>query len=304
MAYEVTIFGKKVKLKDNLCTNSSSNIIKGELYYNLYISITDVCLGNCKFCNNNTKKQTANSSLKIDVNKLAKVLKELNKKVKLNRISITGGEPLLNIPLLNDVVNTIFSVCGKEQPVTINTNGINLNRILELDNLNLIEGIHISRHHYNDDINDQIFGFKTAHQTDIQNLNNKLQNKKLLRLNCLLIKDYIDQKEEIKKYLEFASKVNIFRVGFVGLMPINEYSKQHYVEYKDALSDLTEAYNPKTLYNQNTCDCTNGIYHAQNGNFVQFYARVVRNLNPEYAGQFNYGADNTLSAGFGNVIYK
>lgn len=303
MAHEVVLFDKKVELRDNLCTCNQGEIIKGKLYYNLYISITDVCLGNCEFCNNNTKKHSIKSEVKLDFEKLSKVLIELKNKVELNRISITGGEPLLNIKLLNDVLNLIYDICGKQQMVTINTNGINLHKILELDCLDLLEGIHISRHHYDDEINDKIFGFKTAHISDIQNINNALKNKRLLRLNCLLIKPYISDENSVKQYLEMASETNIFRVGFVGLMPINEYSKQNYVEYKQVFAGFEQGYKARELYNSSTCDCMNGIYLAENGNYVQFYARTVRDLNPKYAGQFNYSYDNHFNAGFGNRIF-
>lgn len=303
MAFEVTIFDKTIKLRDNLCTCSAKKIIKGSLYYNLYISITDVCLASCKFCNNNTKQKCTKSTHVLDLDKLAMVIKELKSKVELNRISITGGEPLLDIPLLNKVINLIYEICGKNQAVTINTNGINIAKILELDNLDLLEGIHISRHHYNDKINDEIFGFKTAHLNEIKELNNKLKNKRLLRLNCLLIKDYIDSSQTAQEYLEMASQLDIFKVGFVGLMPINEYSKQHYIEYKKVFEDFGESFKAKQLYNRTTCDCMNGIYPAKNGNFVQFYARTVRDLNPKYAGQFNYTYDNHFNAGFNNRIF-
>lgn len=303
MAYEVSLFGKHIQLRDNLCTCKKGEIINGELYYNLYISITDVCLANCKFCNNNTKQKCTKSNIKLDLDKLEAVIKELKNKVELNRISITGGEPLLDISQLNRVLNLIFEVCGKNQMVTINTNGINLAKIFELDSLDLLEGIHVSRHHFDDTINDEIFGFKTAHIQDIENVQNKLKNKKLLRLNCLLIKDYIDSKDQVKSYLEIASKLNIFRVGFVGLMSINDYSKEHYIEYKDVFEDFDESFQARQLFNKDVCDCLNGVYMAQNGNLVQYYARVVRKLNPELAGQFNYSFDNHFNAGFNNKIF-
>ena len=204
---------------------------------------------------------------------------------------------------MNDVLNLIYDICGKQQMVTINTNGINLHKIFELDCFDLLEGIHISRHHYDDEVNDKIFGFKTAHISDIQNINNALKNKRLLRLNCLLIKPYINDENSVKQYLEMASKANVFRVGFVGLMPINEYSKQNYVEYKKVFESFEQGFKARELYNKSTCDCMNGIYLAENGKYVQFYARTVRDLNPEYAGQFNYSFDNHFNAGFGNRIF-
>ena len=76
--------------------------------YNLYISITDVCLASCPFCNNSTKKKTTHSEKEFDIEKLKIVLRELKRNKLLNRVSITGGEPLLDVDLLNSVLNAVF----------------------------------------------------------------------------------------------------------------------------------------------------------------------------------------------------
>ena len=304
MSKEIELFGKKVVLGNNIC--SKDDTYKEDKYrtYNLYISIIDVCLASCPFCNNNTKKKQTFTDKKFDVEKLKQILKELKDKSLLNRVSITGGEPFLNIELLNEVINSVFEMCGDNQYLTINTNGFNLDRVTELDKIKNIAGIHISRHHYLDEKNDNLFGFKTIHLEEIKHLQDKLENKHLLRLNSLLIKNYIDSAKEVENYLEMAAKLGIFRVGFVGLMPLNEFSKQNYVEYHDILNNLSQdCAVVSKLKNSNTCDCANGMYMSKEGKLVEFYSRVVRDLNPQYAGQLSYTVENNLCAGFGNIIY-
>ncbi len=304
MPKEVELFGKKVILRNNICSKDDLNREDKYRTYNLYISITDVCLASCPFCNNNTKKKQTFTDKKFNVEKLKFVLEELKEKNLLNRVSITGGEPFLNVELLNKVVNAIFEVLGYRQYLTINTNGFNLDKVLELDNYKNIAGIHISRHHYLDEKNDQLFGFKTIHLDEIKSLQNKLENKHLLRLNSLLIKNYIDSAENVENYLEMAANLGIFRVGFVGLMPLNEFSKQNYVEYKEIFKNLSpDCAIVSNLKNANICDCANGMYISKDGTLVEFYSRVVRDLNPQAAGQFSYTVENNLCAGFGNIIY-
>jgi len=303
MAEIIKIFGKEVPIKDNLCTDNPSKVVSSKMRINLYISITDVCLAKCPFCNNNTKQNCSETKNQFDVEKLSLIMKELKGKDLLNRVSVTGGEPLLNVELLNKVLNAIFEICGDKQMVTINTNGVNLKRVFELESLNKLEGIHISRHHFDDEINDKIFGFRTAHKEDIKFVINKAENKKLFRLNCLLIKNYIANKENVTKFLEFASDLGIFRVGFVGLMPINEYSINNYVEYKEIFEKMNEqCFDSERKYNKDICDCWNSIYCSKNGKLVEFYGRTVRNLNCDCVGQFNYSADNHLKAGFDRII--
>ncbi len=304
MSKEVEVFGKKVIFKNNICSEDGNGVEDWYRTYNLYISITDVCLASCPFCNNNTIKKQKFTDKKFDLEKLKEVLKELKDKRLLNRVSITGGEPLLNLPLLNDVTNAIYDICGDKQYVTINTNGVNLSKITQLEKLDNIAGIHISRHHYEDKRNDEIFGFKTVGTDEIKNLQDKLSNKKLLRLNSLLIKNYIDNAAEVEKYLEMAADLDIFRVGFVGLMRLNSFCDENYVEYNEILNSLSKnCIVVSKLKNKSTCDCANGMYLSKSGKLVEFYSRVVRDLNPSEAGQFSYTADNKLCAGFGNVIY-
>lgn len=301
----IQLFGKQINIRENKCSQVKNRLDKTPMKLNLYISITDICNANCLFCNNNTKKNSNNSSfVKFDCNKLKTVLIELKKQDILNRVAITGGEPFLNIKLLDCVLTTIFEVCGDNQDVTINTNGTNLKQCLQLKNLNKITGIHISRHHYLDEVNDQIFGTKVAHVEDIKYVMDHVENKKLLRLNCLLIKGQIDSTEQVMNFLDFAANINIFRVGFVSLMPINSFSKQHFVDYVEVMKNLPEScLKFPLLYNNQICDCTNGIYISKNMKMVEYYARCVRDLNPSEVSQFNYSADNHLKAGFNNVIY-
>lgn len=291
---EVELFGKKFLAKGYCCNTEGTDEVKNEnTKLNLYISINDVCNAKCKFCNVHTKKSC---NAKFDVKKLEEVLIELKNKERLNRIGITGGETFLNINLLNDILKCIKD--NIEYPfVTINTNGSFLHKINEIKYLDIIEGIHISRHHYDDNKNNEIFGIKTASMKEIKEVNT-LYRKELIRLNCLLIKGYIDNYEEIKKYLDIATESDIFRVGFVGLMPLNEYCKENYVDFKQlGMND----YILKTgsLKDMNLCECNNYTYCSkETKKLIDVYFRQVKELNCEYCRQLTYSCDNKLLVGF------
>lgn len=295
MFEEIEIFNKKVNIRNYFCSSEPKKFEKGNLKLNLYIKITDACNAKCEFCSN---KETKDNGI-IDLNKLKEVLIELKNKDLINRIGITGGEPFLKFELLNNILNLIYEVNPRAM-VTINTNGYNLRNILKLDNIDKLEGVHISRHHYDDLINQKIFDLQVATNKDIEYVINNVKNKKLIRLNCLLMKSNINSNNEIQQYLEEASKLNIFRVGFVALMPINEYSNKEYININDVLNTGDKFLDSGHYYDYDICECRNGVYIASNGNLVEYYLRMTKNLSCEYSRQLVYTSDNKLKVGFGN----
>lgn len=295
MIKDLEIFGEKIPVKNYLCVSKKDKIIKGEYKFNLYIKITDYCNAKCQFCSNQFSMPQHEE---IDLNKLEIVLKELVGKNILERISITGGEPLLYIERLNTVLNKIFDILP-DACVTINTNGIQFKNLKKLDALEKINGIHISRHHYDDEVNDQIFGVHTATLDDIIDLANHVSNKHLIRLNCLLMKNFIDSKKEVQNYLETFSHADVFRIGFVGLMPVNKYSIDRYVNINDIFQDLNNRFfDVGPLYDANICECRNGLYLSSNGKLIEYYARMTKEMNCDYMRQLVYTPSNDLSVGF------
>lgn len=295
MIKEIEIFNEVIPVKNYLCSNNPTKILQGDYKFNLYIKITDYCNAKCPFCSNQSSIPCKEN---IDLDKLELVLKELHGKNLLSRISITGGEPLLYIDRLNKILNKIFEVIP-DAFVTLNTNGINFDKIRQLDSLSKLEGIHISRHHYDDKRNSELFGVKTATMQDIKGLYDYVSNKRLIRLNCLLIKGNIDNQEEVKKYLEQASQIGVFRVGFVSLMPSNQYCLDNFVNFNDIFQTLdSEFFSTHHFYDTSICECCNGIYVAKNGKLVEYYARMTKELSCDYMRQLVYTTSNELSVGF------
>lgn len=301
MIKNIKIFGEEISIKNYHCSSSPSNIIVGPYKFNLYIKVTDHCNASCSFCSNQGSAPERND---IDLNKLEKVVQELDEKNLLSRVSITGGEPFLNIKKLNLIINKVLEV-KPNATITINTNGINFNHLYEIDNLDKLEGIHISRHHYNDAENNNIFGVKTTSLKEIMDINNKLRIKNLIRLNCLLLKGKIDSIDEVSRYLDVASEADIFRVGFVSLMLINEYCVNHFVDYNDVFSQANDKFLLiNKFYDDKICECGNGIYLSDIGKVIEFYARMTKELNPKFTRQFVYTTSNELSLGFNKKLIK
>lgn len=292
----VELFEKQFLAKGYYCNEKANDASVNEhIRLNLYISINDICNAKCDFCN---VHRTDSNKANFNLLKLEKVLKELKNKDRLNRIAITGGETFLNINLLNSLIDCIANTI--ENPfITINTNGSMLHKIKDIKNIDKISGIHISRHHYEDFKNDEIFGIKTATLSDIEKINNEYSNS-LIRLNCNLIKGYIDNYDEVKRYLDMAIKSSVFRVGFVGLMELNNFCKDNYINFKDFNFDKYML-KTETLYDTNICECENYLYCSeQMGRIIEVYFRQVKSLNCKYCRQLSYTCDNKLLTGFNN----
>ena len=298
MAETIELFGKKVDIKNSECTLNGAKPTTGHMMLDLYIKINDMCNAKCSVCSNHGNEKKS----EIDYAKLKYVIEYLEREHRVNRIAITGGEPFLDMERLNNVLNIVFEA-KPNAFVTINTNGFRIKDCLDLDSISKVGGIHISRHHFDDSINNKFFGIKTASISDIDEVVSKIDNPRLIRLNCLLMKSYIHDIKGVEKYLEMASELDVHMCGFVSLMPINEESKKEFIDFNDIFTDLPSKFQKISKTNDlDICECTNGVYLADNGVVMPYYARMTKELNCPYARQFVYTSDNHLTGGFNKGI--
>lgn len=300
MEYSKTteIFGKCIDIKFNDCISKGEQQSFHERALTLYIHINKICNARCEFCN--IYKQCT-PRVEFDFHKLSEVLIELISVNKLGRIAITGGETFLDIEVLDNLLSTIKKIV--ESPiVTINTNASMLHKIYQLKNIDVLTEIRISRHHYLDEKNDSIFSTKCATLSDISQAVKTYGT--IIKLNCNLVKGYIDNPLEVSKYLDTVSSIGILEVGFVGLMPFNQYCRDHYVDYS-SFNFSDNFLQVRNLYDRNICQCDNFLYSSpKTCKIMQVYFRQVLELKCPYCRQFTYSYDNNFIAGFGEqVIY-
>ena len=293
--FTVSIFNKEIQVRDHYCqldSNPPTNV--REPYINVYVNITNICNAKCKFCSNECNKNNISA---FDFEKFKKALKEINETINIHKVSFTGGEPTICIETLKkclkftkELNNNIFTV--------INTNGYRLKELSEV--IDYIDSIALSRHHYDDVINQQIFGLtKVPDETTILNF----ANKSKLHLSCNLIKDYICNSEEVVKYLEWASKMNCLDIGFVSLMPANEYCKEQFVDFNELnFEQIPDVFITKNWNYENLCRCRNYIYMADNAEIVEVYSRYYK--NPSYSGNALIFDGQNIRLGFnGDILF-
>ena len=299
---QIKLFDTELIVKDHLCSENPNIEVKSNPSLRLYIKLTDSCNADCLFCANKGYEDFGN----LDLKKLDFVIRYLLSKNLLHGISITGGEPMMNPEKLNNLINLIYDIdCNLE--VQVSTNGYNLKQFKDFENVNRLESIHISRHHYDDNINYEIFKTKDVASTeDIIFLQQFLDDKKIININTMVMKNYIDSLKEIKKMLDYTGNIGIYKNGFVSLMKCNDYCIKNFINFNNIFNNLDENFfKGHHFYSKEYCECIDGIYLTSNFQLVEYYARMVKECNCPHVNQLVYTSDNKLKSGFnGKILYK
>lgn len=298
----INLFGHDIIVRDTLCSTNKDDLKKVDPSLRLYIKLTDACNADCLFCANKESRDFGN----LDFRKLEYVIRYLLDQGLLHGISITGGEPMINPDKMNMLLNLIYSI-EPTMEVAISTNGYNLRSFLDMEHVNKLESIHISRHHYDDEVNYSVFGTRdVASTSDIIALQEGLDDKRIININTLVMRDYIDDLTSIKKMLNYVGDVGVYKNGFVSLMKCNQFSRDHFINFNDIFSSLDESfYLGHHFYNGEYCECVDGVYLTDKDKMVEFYARMVKDCECPYTTQLVYTSDNRVTAGFGKkLLYK
>jgi molybdenum cofactor biosynthesis enzyme MoaA len=255
---KIEIFGKEIPLRTHYChLFGKENRPVEEPYVNLYVR-SKFCNSKCQFCT------FADDASHWNEKRFIEVLKEITSKVKIRKIAFTGGEPTLYWDKFKSAVLITKEMMQPETHLSMNTDGFRLRQLFEDPISDLFTYIQISRHHFDDKLNDEIFQTKTPTGEELKWAQSTCENKFKIQLSCNLIKRYIDEKEKMYQYLEWVNSLEINSVGFVSLMPVNQYSKDHYIGYN--MRDLiNERFNvTKEWSYKDSCECTNYIYIPEN----------------------------------------
>lgn len=301
---KVELYGREFSIRDFICSHRKFDEIEGTPSIRLYVRVYNTCNGKCKFCLNHKNTSTG----KIDKEKLGEVIRYLKSKNILNAITLTGGEPMLDYKNLNDIVNFIYDI-DPNMRISISTNGTNLKEFLNFDNIDKIEAIHISRHHWDDNINNEILGVKTASLEDIKYVQERMQNKNTIIINSVMMKKYIEKLDDVKKMANVIAEVGVKKIHFVSLIDYGDFCRENYVDtykvFEDALKD-DMFYKDMDRYRKDFCECHMYKYITDTAEEIKILARIVKSNNSDYIEQLVYTNDNKLITGFdsNDVLYS
>jgi molybdenum cofactor biosynthesis enzyme MoaA len=252
MLDKVELFGKDVPLKTHSCAFFSEEPWRLNPTIDLYIR-TKFCNAKCKFC------IYADDASKYNEKKFVEILKEMTSKIKIRKIAISGGEPTLYWNNFKNIINHAKE-WSPDSELSMNTDGFRLKKLFDDPDYKLFDHIHISRHHWDDKINDEIFGTKTPTGEELKEIASLGTTDHQIQFRTNLIKGYIDTKEKVFEFLDWSNEVGINTTGLVSLMPVNDYSKDNFIWFhiKELIGErftLTKNWTYK-----GACECFNYIY--------------------------------------------
>lgn len=242
----------------------------------LRISVTDRCNFRCKYCmpNNNFEMMECSDILRYeDILFASEVFASLG----VNRIRITGGEPLVRKDICQflDKLTKIDNI----QEVMLTTNGSLLGKYaddlykagvkrlnISLDSLIPEKNKYITGVDKTDEI---LAGIKKAVETGFSPI----------KVNSVIIRDFND--DEIVKFAELSAKYNII-CRFIEFMPIgnSENWNEKNIVYGDEIIKRLEAFEPEEMpRDKNSGPAVN--YKLNNGGIIGIITPISKHFCSE-----------------------
>jgi len=200
------------------------------------------------------------------------------------------------------MVNAIFEV-DSEAVVDITTNGSLLKNLFLLDQVDKLSTIHVSRHHFDTEKNNEIFDLRTASLTEIQQYADRFAGK--ISLNCCLVPGFVDSPEMVEQYLDWAAEIRGLKsAGFISLMNKNEFCEDSRVGEQQILEWIdNDPNNFAHDYNFDTdiCECRSWQRIPSTYLPITSFWWKVKRLNIPYCRQMVFTADNRLTVNFNEI---
>ena len=298
---EIELLGTKLRVKNTICARDGGAYRPKPAQIKLQLSIlpTRFCPAHCPFC---IAAPTGNTE-KLQPEKLRRTLLLLRGEDCVRGISITGGEPFTDPVLLDEVISLIFDIFGRGMEVTVDTNGSGIRQLQSIRSLRYVDTIHISRHHWDDARNEQIFGCAMPTAQALREAVQAVGLPDLFVLNCVLLSGGVATAEDAHRYLDFALETGAGKVSFITAAPVNAWTAAQRVSFDSVLRDD----DPSLLFVRgyrdfDCCRCRDGVYLSPGGRLIEFYGRCSDASRADYCRGLVIEPDGTLRAGYGGTV--
>lgn len=296
---ELSVLGNTITVKNYVCSPDGVHYKQKEkTRLQMAILPTSFCPCSCQFCIAEANRRKRN---RLDINRLEKVLRRLKEEDVVRGIKITGGEPFKEPQLTAEIIDMIFEIWNDQYlEVSLDTCGYDLNSLFSLKHLMDMDQVHISRHHYDDNVNRSIFGANVPSAAELKEAIQGVRCAEVFVMNCMLMKDYIGNRDEVHKYFDHAIDIGAKKVSFITGNPVNSYIKNQALDYAKVLNEC----DPSLLFTRgfvdfDICRCRDGVYVSDKGDLIEFYGRCTLSPGISYTRGLVYNADNRLTCNYG-----
>ena len=295
MTNDFFLFGHPIAIKRWGCNHEDRPGGRIPPAVNIFVKITNGCNANCAFCSNANTPATHG----FDMDKLFRVVDEaVGAGLMVNRINITGGEPSSVPARVETLLARMEDKKYQQLHLHLNTNGL-LPASQDIMKYKRWDSISVSLHHYDRKKLSEIY------QTDIAESALQFEGVDRSKLNasCNLIKGYVDSTTEAQRMMDCCLDLGLHRLGFVGLMPVNEFCRTHLIPLSQLhLEEISHCYFTEARNRGADCQCCNYLYNRQL-KVLEIYMRHY--VNPQYCESSLLYDGEFLRQGFfqNNIIY-
>jgi MoaA/NifB/PqqE/SkfB family radical SAM enzyme len=270
-------------------------------FINAYVAITKKCSLQCEHCyewENLNKKET------LSPEQLKNIVAKIQERG-VSQIHFSGGEPLLKVDLLIDILNN----AKKETDFWVLTSGFKLTsdnaKKLKTAGLN---GVMISLDHFEPEKHNLFRGFKDAYYWVEKAVQNAIDNQLVVALSLCATKDFTTF-DNLVTYANLAKKLGVSFIQILEPKAVGHYSGKDVYLSNDQISLLENFYldmnyNPK--YKEFPLISYHGYYQRRQGCYAagnrSFYVDADGDINACPFCQSKTG--NILDADFDNSISK
>lgn len=193
--------------------------------FNLYIDISAACNASCPFCIAPTVGRKDGPGF-FDG---AKFALDLTESVD-GTVQVVGGEPMISRRL-----PSLLQEIGKRnyRRVVVNTNGsfVSDEIVLAMKSAR-VTNINVSRHHHDERLNQEIMKLRPElpNTTFASNVARIVDTEINLRMQCNLIKEYIDSVQKMLDYIDWCVGLGCKEISFSQVFPLSLFDYQVPIE--------------------------------------------------------------------------
>jgi len=220
-----------------------SNDKYNRTFKKLRISLTNLCNLSCVYCVPDGKETTKLTSRFAETDKVLKTVSELHDRLNLEKVRLTGGEPLLH-PEIENIISGLNRIGIPD--ISVTTNGVGMSGKVARLKEHGLSSVNVSLDASTESAFQEITGFN-KYQNVLSAIETCLNVGLKVKLNTVILKG--NNTDEILPLLDFAQNYKI-EIRFLELMrmgKIQSYFDHFYFSAGDIINTISKSYKVETV---------------------------------------------------------